>query len=72
MKLKQVAILAPPWINKKDTWQLIDLTLILHVEFESGSPMIPVYVALDGRQLSGQMKVIDLQKAKKVETVFLM
>ena len=72
MKLKQVAMFAPPWINKSSGWELIDLSFILHVEIEPGSPVVPVFVGLDGRKLSSKISALDFQNARTIETVFLM
>lgn len=67
-KLKQAAMLAPPWVSLNKNWEMIDLVAINLVEFDK-FPFY-VFVASDGRQLTEASNSIDLAKVKKINTVF--
>jgi hypothetical protein len=71
MKLTQVALLTPSWLNKTKRSDLVDIAEIRNVEFDDDHPQVTVFVTNDGTELIDSSGSLDLQKARSSKTIFV-
>jgi hypothetical protein len=71
MKLTQVALLTPSWLNKTKRSDLVDIAKIRNVELDGDHPQVTVFVTNDGTELIDSYGPVDFQKAKNSKTIFV-